>query len=109
MENGRQPMKVVIINTKYVKTDATSFKSVVQELTGRDSKVATNPPRLRSRFYEEQVKKKEQAGVQTAAGVGSSTSSRPGDSILMKNLSFKELERLLKEMPPGDDLWWNMD
>ncbi|KAK8368422.1 hypothetical protein V6Z11_A01G040000 [Gossypium hirsutum] len=97
MENGRQPMKVVIINTKYVKTDATN------------SKVATNSPRPRSRFYEEQVKKKEQAGVQTAAGVGSSTSSRPGDSILMKNLSFKELERLLKEMPPGDYLWWNMD
>lgn len=101
-------MKVVIINTEYVKTDATSFKSVVQELTGRDSKVETNPPRLRSRFYEEQVKKKEQVGVQTAAGVGSST-SRQGDSILMKNLSFKEFERLYKEMPPGDDLWWNMD
>ncbi|BFG28879.1 hypothetical protein CerSpe_151530 [Prunus speciosa] len=33
-------VKVVIINTKYVETDAMSFKDVVQKLTGKDSRVA---------------------------------------------------------------------
>ncbi|XWS27448.1 hypothetical protein CRYUN_Cryun26dG0116200 [Craigia yunnanensis] len=101
MASGREPMKVVIINTKYVETDATSFKSVVQELTGKDSRVMSDPPKPRSRFYQEQINKKE--GI--PSGVGSST----GDSILMKNLSFKEFERLLKEMSPVDDFLRNMD
>ncbi|XWS10780.1 hypothetical protein CRYUN_Cryun38cG0027200 [Craigia yunnanensis] len=98
MASGREPMKIVIINTKYVETDATSFKSVVQELTGKDSRVT------RSRFYQEHINKKEE-GI--PSGVGST--SRSGDSILIKNLSFEEFERLLKEMPPVDDLLWNMD
>ncbi|XVE52925.1 hypothetical protein DITRI_Ditri02bG0163700 [Diplodiscus trichospermus] len=95
-------MKVVIINTKYVETDVTSFKSVVQQLTGKDSKVMSNPSKPRSRFYHEQMNKREE-GI--PPGVGSSPS---GDSIWMKNLSFKEFERLLKEMPPVDDSLWNM-
>lgn len=32
-------VKVVIINTEYIETDARSFKAVVQRLTGKDSKV----------------------------------------------------------------------
>ncbi|KAE8680060.1 putative Pectin lyase-like superfamily protein [Hibiscus syriacus] len=96
MSKEREPVKVVIINTKYVETDATSFKSVVQELTGKDSEVTSNPLRRRSRFYHEEINKKE---VQVAR-VGSA-SSRSGE--------FKEFERLLKEMPPADDLWWRME
>ncbi|XVF79289.1 hypothetical protein PTKIN_Ptkin14bG0209500 [Pterospermum kingtungense] len=99
MASGREPMKVVIINTKYVETDVTSFKSVVQELTGKDSRAT------RSRFYQEHINKKEE-GI-NPSGIGSS--SRSGDSVLMKNLSFKEFERLLKEMPPVDDSLWNME
>ncbi|KAL4271841.1 hypothetical protein GQ457_13G005120 [Hibiscus cannabinus] len=107
MANGREPMKVVIINTEYVETDAMSFKSVVQELTGKDSRVTSNPPRPRSRFYREEVNKKEQApGIRPGNG---GASSRSGESVLMKNLSFKDFERLLKEMPPVDDLWWKME
>ncbi|KAL2472749.1 VQ motif-containing protein motif-containing protein 1-like [Forsythia ovata] len=34
---NREAVKVVIINTQYVETDAMSFKSVVQRLTGKDS------------------------------------------------------------------------
>lgn len=33
---GSKPVKVKIIETKYVQTDATQFKSVVQQLTGKD-------------------------------------------------------------------------
>ncbi|GFZ12346.1 hypothetical protein Acr_23g0007310 [Actinidia rufa] len=36
---SREPIKIVFINTEYVETDATSFKSVVQRLTGKDAKV----------------------------------------------------------------------
>ncbi|KAK9187313.1 hypothetical protein WN944_018705 [Citrus x changshan-huyou] len=34
---GREPVKIVLIKTQYIETDARSFKSVVQELTGKDS------------------------------------------------------------------------
>ncbi|XWS16811.1 hypothetical protein CRYUN_Cryun33cG0012400 [Craigia yunnanensis] len=102
MPSGREPVKVVIINTKYVETDATSFKSVVQELTGKDSRVMSNPPKPRSRFYQEQIDKKEE-------GIPPGDGSSRGDSISMKNLSFKEFERLLKSMPSVDDLFWSMD
>ncbi|GMJ05373.1 hypothetical protein like AT1G78410 [Hibiscus trionum] len=108
MANGREPMRVVIINTKYVETDATSFKSVVQELTGKDSNDMSNSTKTRSRFHREEINKIEHVVAGIRPGVGS-TSSRSGDSVLMKNLSFNELERLLKEMPPGDDLWWKME
>lgn len=35
----RDPVKVKVIMTKFVQTDAGSFKSVVQSMTGRDSNV----------------------------------------------------------------------
>ncbi|KAF7112668.1 hypothetical protein RHSIM_RhsimUnG0204300 [Rhododendron simsii] len=38
-----EPVKITFINTEYVETDATSFKSVVQKLTGKDSTIATEP------------------------------------------------------------------
>ncbi|CAN8304939.1 unnamed protein product [Cochlearia groenlandica] len=38
-----EPMKVVFINTQYVETDALSFKTVVQELTGKNAVVADGP------------------------------------------------------------------
>ncbi|CAN8233911.1 unnamed protein product [Cochlearia groenlandica] len=38
-----EPLKVVFINTQYVETDARSFKTVVQELTGKDAIVAAGP------------------------------------------------------------------
>ncbi|XP_058749988.1 uncharacterized protein LOC131623005 [Vicia villosa] len=35
--NNKKPVKIVIITTQYVETDAMSFKSVVQKLTGKHS------------------------------------------------------------------------
>ncbi|GAB2293285.1 hypothetical protein Dimus_027489 [Dionaea muscipula] len=37
VEEDQVVMKVVYINTQYVETDAMSFKSVVQKLTGKDN------------------------------------------------------------------------
>ncbi|KAF3619263.1 hypothetical protein FXO38_33004 [Capsicum annuum] len=36
-KNSRDKVKVVIINTEYIETDARNFKSVVQKLTGKDA------------------------------------------------------------------------
>ncbi|XP_018465080.1 LOW QUALITY PROTEIN: VQ motif-containing protein 1 [Raphanus sativus] len=38
-----EPTKVVFINTQYVQTDARSFKSIVQDLTGKNAVVAEGP------------------------------------------------------------------
>ncbi|KAF7846874.1 hypothetical protein BT93_D0738 [Corymbia citriodora subsp. variegata] len=46
-----KPVKVVIINTQYVETDAASFKSVVQKLTGKDSTVAVSPKSVDNLFH----------------------------------------------------------
>ncbi|XP_051151841.1 VQ motif-containing protein 1-like [Andrographis paniculata] len=63
------PVKIVIINTQYVETDAGSFKSVVQRLTGKETVQSPAPaPELR------------------------------------RGMSFKELDRILSEMPPLDEL-----
>uniref|UniRef100_M1AD85 RNA-binding protein n=1 Tax=Solanum tuberosum TaxID=4113 RepID=M1AD85_SOLTU len=35
--NDRDKVKVVIINTEYIETDARNFKSIVQKLTGKDA------------------------------------------------------------------------
>ncbi|KAL0406642.1 UNVERIFIED_CONTAM: VQ motif-containing protein 1 [Sesamum latifolium] len=74
------PVKVVIINTQYIETDAVSFKSVVQSLTGQDSAA----PR-----------------IQAGAGVSYDASS----PVLSRGMSFKEFERMLKELPPVDELY----
>ncbi|GLU17706.1 hypothetical protein SLE2022_340620 [Rubroshorea leprosula] len=81
MSGGRvEPVKVVIINTEYVETDATSFKSVVQKLTGKDSRVAADC---------------------SGSGYGDGQSGR--GLALMRDVSFKEFGRLLKEIPKVDE------
>ncbi|KAL2247267.1 VQ motif-containing protein 1-like [Sesamum indicum] len=78
---GRRPdpVKVVIINTQYIETDAVSFKSVVQSLTGQESAA----PRIQ-------------------AGAGVSYDASP---VLSRGMSFKDFERMLKELPPLDELY----
>lgn len=88
--NG-EPVKVVIINTEYVQTDAVSFKSVVQKLTGKDSTVAADAQkqrRFQSRNHEVAA-----AGFNTAP---------PG---LDRVMSFKDFDRMLKELPSIDELY----
>ncbi|KAI4323129.1 hypothetical protein L6164_022759 [Bauhinia variegata] len=83
-------VKIVIISTQYVETDAKSFKSVVQKLTGKDSDTA---PAAEGKVYSGSKTQKErnhQAVFEVPAG---------GNSFLMRNLSFKEFERMLSEMP----------
>ncbi|KAF8410960.1 hypothetical protein HHK36_003497 [Tetracentron sinense] len=77
----RAPVKVKIINTQYVEIDKVNFKSIVQSLTGKDSVVAP--------------------GRKTASPEVKWTH---GSSALSRDLSFKELDRLLMELPSMDEL-----
>ncbi|KAK3027279.1 hypothetical protein RJ639_041100 [Escallonia herrerae] len=89
-------VKVVIINTQYVETDATSFKSVVQNLTGKDSKVAHEPSSSKQHGRRKQV----------AAGFGNGVSgTSDGRSVMSRGMSFKDLDRLLMDLPPFDELY----
>ncbi|KAD3066723.1 hypothetical protein E3N88_34603 [Mikania micrantha] len=76
-----EPVKVVIINTEYVETDASSFKSVVQRLTGKDAPTAT-------------------LHGGGGGGDGGRYCNGNGNSpILKKGLSFRDLDKLVLELP----------
>ncbi|KAK7324433.1 hypothetical protein VNO77_27969 [Canavalia gladiata] len=90
---NRGPVKVVIINTQYVETDATSFKSVVQKLTGKDSD-----------DLAEKTQRNRQINSQGVVQVPATTVGL-GRSFFMRDVSFKEFDRLISEMPPLNDLW----
>ncbi|CAI9088949.1 OLC1v1023412C1 [Oldenlandia corymbosa var. corymbosa] len=97
----RDPVKVVIINTQYVETDATSFKSVVQRLTGKDSKIGMNPfPSPTSSEGGRNIKKEELMMRQLPM-----TTGRSNVPVMGRGLSFKDFDRLLKELPPLDELF----
>ncbi|XP_030525660.1 VQ motif-containing protein 10 [Rhodamnia argentea] len=93
-QKGQEGIKVVIINTQYVQTDPKSFKSVVQKLTGKDSKVPGSPD-----------------AKSCTAGTGGARSGVGDIGGMSRNLPFKyDLDRMLKEMPPVrefNDLWSN--
>lgn len=80
-------MKVVVINTQYIETDARSFKSVVQRLTGKDSAAASTvaPPSLDGN-----------------GGGGGKGEISPTFSM---GLSFKDFDKLFMDLPPLEDLY----
>nr|XP_043620088.1 VQ motif-containing protein 10-like [Erigeron canadensis] len=87
--SGRgSPVKVVIINTEYIETDAMSFKSVVQRLTGKDSSVDQSPNNNRLSH---------DATGGRRGGVNS--------PMLKKGMSFRDLDKLLLELPSMDDIY----
>ncbi|XXG67683.1 hypothetical protein AAC387_Pa06g0967 [Persea americana] len=88
----RDPVKVKIIMTQFVHTDARSFKSVVQGLTGRDSssaatEIAPRPERLSMKTSKE-TKSLEEGLCGLAFG----------------NPQLNEMERMFLEIPAFDDL-----
>ncbi|KAL6975538.1 hypothetical protein U1Q18_024334 [Sarracenia purpurea var. burkii] len=90
-----EPVKIVFINTQYVETDATSFKSVVQRLTGKDSAVVAEP----------KARRESQAAMVVASGGGrGGGGSGSGSSVLSRGVSFKDVDRLFLELPLLDEL-----
>ncbi|KAL8205402.1 hypothetical protein R6Q57_008953 [Mikania cordata] len=84
-----EPVKVVIINTEYVETDALSFKSVVQRLTGKDAPAATL-----------------HGGGGSSDGGGYGNGNSP---MLKKGLSFRDLDKLVLELPTMYDIFQYVD
>ncbi|KAK9666627.1 hypothetical protein RND81_14G199200 [Saponaria officinalis] len=93
---GDKAMKVKHIKTRYVETDVTSFRSVVQTLTGKDSTIAEySPPRYSSSMIIKDERVENGRVLDKGGEVGGSF------KFLSRDLSF---DRMLKELPPLDDL-----
>ncbi|KAL9238493.1 hypothetical protein vseg_012907 [Gypsophila vaccaria] len=95
-------MKVVHIKTQYVETDATSFKSVVQNLTGKYSTIPESPRRYSSSPLVVKVKSTGPNRVLESGG----SSGGGGGSGSCKYLSNRDLsfDSLFKEFPSIDEL-----
>ncbi|MCD7452703.1 hypothetical protein HAX54_017827 [Datura stramonium] len=94
---GGVPVKVVIINTEYIETDASSFKSVVQRLTGKNSSVAVTPP-------PPQPVAASYGGGHGSINYWENQNAGGGSPSLGRLKSFSEFDKLFKELPPLDDL-----
>lgn len=93
---GSHQVKVKIIMTQFVQTDAQSFKSVVQGLTGRDSSniapaaaAMTAPPPLRESF----------------GNGGKKVLIRPKEEVSFGegNDQLEEMERMFLDLPSFDE------
>ncbi|KAI3809650.1 hypothetical protein L1987_19247 [Smallanthus sonchifolius] len=87
----REPVKVVFINTEYVETDAMSFKSVVQRLTGKDAPSPASSDHLEIKLSH--------------GGGGGRSGGDLNSPMLKKGMSFRDLDRLLLEQPTMDDIY----
>lgn len=96
-----EPMKVVFINTQYVETDARSFKTVVQELTGKDAIVAAGPFDSPSASDGRCYGGGNKVGEDIRQFYGGAGSGGGGGRVG----STMEFDRLFKEMPPMEELY----
>ncbi|XP_058726715.1 uncharacterized protein LOC131598098 [Vicia villosa] len=103
MRNNKSGPKIVQIETRYVQTDAVNFRDVVQSLTGKNSStdwigrgntVAASAATAASVEIKEGNIKPEEVIVDRT----STTSTTK--LMMMSNMSFKEFERLVLELPP---------
>ncbi|KAK7319137.1 hypothetical protein RJT34_03854 [Clitoria ternatea] len=93
--------KIVLIETRYVETDATNFRDVVQRLTGKNSSTATDNASDRNKLGAENGAHSAKPPPQAATdGKKNSAIS----SMLLMNLSFKDFEALLSDLPSMEDL-----
>ncbi|XP_022777273.1 VQ motif-containing protein 10-like [Durio zibethinus] len=109
--SSNEDVKVVLIDTQYVETDPVSFKSVVQRLTGKDCNIAwIMESSFSCRKTETKVAVKgaaEGTCGSGAMGVGyGGAGGGLGVSMLTKGSSFKDLDRMILEAPPVDELKW---
>lgn len=88
--------RIVIINTEYVETDAVSFKSVVQKLTGKDDDHSSTVAAHHHRRV--QVPRSADQTVEYSVAAGKR-------GVLTRDISFKDFDTLLRDMPTMDDLW----
>ncbi|CAK8532733.1 unnamed protein product [Lathyrus sativus] len=93
--NKKKPVKIVIVTTEYVETDAMNFKSVVQKLTGKYS-------------YDESVVVDEATEAQKVNNlrgfdVAACVNGHAGrSSFYMSDLLLKEYDMLHRELLPNE-------
>lgn len=104
--------KVVIIDTQYIVTDPLSFKSVVQSLTGKDSCVSwieessfTGGNRKTEADTSGSFESSDSDAANGAGGGGGSSDA--ADWTLSKGFSFKDLDRMILELPPVEE-WYQL-
>ncbi|KAJ9153179.1 hypothetical protein P3X46_026646 [Hevea brasiliensis] len=108
---SREQVKVVIIDTRYVVTDPLSFKSVVQNLTGKDSCISWVEESSFAggkRKREADTNESSDVAVSGVAGVHAAAAAAAADWKLPKGLSFKDLDKMILELPPMEEwhqLW----
>ncbi|EOA37224.1 hypothetical protein CARUB_v10010726mg [Capsella rubella] len=86
-----EPMKVVFINTQYVQTDARSFKTVVQELTGKNAVVSDGSYEFSGQGYGGKDSSQRFCGVGKDATDG--------------GVETTEFDSFFREMPPVGELY----
>ncbi|KAK9690586.1 hypothetical protein RND81_09G139100 [Saponaria officinalis] len=105
LRGENKAIKVVHIKTQYVETDAVSFKSVVQNLTGKYSTIPESPPHHSSSPLAMKVKSRSQNRVLDGGGCsgggGGGGGSGGSCKFLSRDLSF---DRMCKEFPSIDEL-----
>ncbi|XP_062095937.1 uncharacterized protein LOC133801695 [Humulus lupulus] len=118
---NREAVKVVLIETKYVETDATTFKSIVQSLTGKDATVINNGGSGKRKRGATRATPSPALDVKTpndndnhnhddiacddaVSRTDDHSSSLSSMSFLTSGMSFKDLDRMLLEMPPLEEL-----
>lgn len=103
-EQTNKQVKVTIIETQYVKTDAANFKSVVHQFTGKDSKVAVapahaSPMRPKARRPTVPILAQSQMEVGNIASGGSEASRALQNGMVDREAAFMEdLEPFLEDL-----------
>lgn len=108
-QHSEDQLKVVFIQTQYINTDPRSFKSVVQSLTGKDSSC-----HLSCLNEEHLISPPSSLATKLVAADDFSWPSYTtedyfsldhGYSMLDKQSSIRDLERLISQLPPVEDLY----
>ncbi|XP_045802695.1 VQ motif-containing protein 1-like [Trifolium pratense] len=97
--------KIVQIETRYVQTDAGNFRDVVQSLTGKNSSTDWIGRGTYGSAAAAEIKGGNIKAEEVVIGASSTTSNK----MMMSNMSFKEFESLLFELPAIqiDEMVWS--
>uniref|UniRef100_A0A7N0RE87 VQ domain-containing protein n=1 Tax=Kalanchoe fedtschenkoi TaxID=63787 RepID=A0A7N0RE87_KALFE len=117
-QRDHQQLKVTFIETHYIQTDAESFKSVVQTLTGKDSsscnvtrvkEVATLGSLLPSKPVAPDVSSRPSYTPQLLEEDYCFRSGPGGASVLDKQTSFRDFEKLISQLSAVEDVFHFLD
>lgn len=100
MRNNTSGPKIVQIETKYVQTDAVNFRDVVQSLTGKNSSTDWIGRGNTGAASTATVEIKEGNIKPEEVIVDRTSTASTTKLMMMSNMSFKEFERLVLELPP---------